>query len=482
MEYFDHFFSDDKELASKLIQSYMENAEDICIPNFIVFLQNSSLLSQVFNDIFVKIYPFDNNSKYMIQKRDEFKKTINITTKKADIVLMLRNDLFFDEYYETEIGVMMGDNQLSQTKDDFLNTIKKIDLSYIKDQTLYDYLQNTICNSENEHKARMSKCEELFREKYNAKHKKTPNVLLNNKFLDFIKTKVDLSELYIDAFIEHDKNSIFEVLSNFENVFSRELSVTEFVHFQDEINQNKTFDWIKQYHIKYVEKYAMFKKLVKKYLNKDSNPSIFYLNYLHDIDTNIIRFKHSVIENLLDTSHYKFIMCKSISNIHLKLFLKEIQNFELEHIFYIFKLEQVHLFDSNISSYVSVYKNNIDKLRMSIIEVYQKMLRRTPQNQEISDFLKKHLDKNIKKRSLKDIEYDIDITSYLERKLFHSLEFDDVVKNIILSNKLFLNGNNCFEVLKKFNDNKYQLKNPIWKTDEIIHYVTEFNKSFFINI
>jgi len=95
-----------------------------------------------------------------------------------------------------------------------------------------------------------------------------------------------------------------------------------------------------------------------------------------------------------------------------------------------------------------------------------KMLRRTAFDYEINDALSLYI-KNNKKSTITKDEF-----NFLYEKLFFSLEFDDVVKNVICYNKIDV-VNNCFVLLERFNEKKKKLAKFIWTDDEIINLVLD---------
>ena len=157
-------------------------------------------------------------------------------------------------------------------------------------------------------------------------------------------------------------------------------------------------------------------------------------------------------------------MIKLITDTYEKNYVKTPSVFEVENIFEKFKVEKVHLFDNRIQTLINEFTIELNDFKSIIVDIYSKFLRRSPFQYEINEAISIHLKNNSKSIS-HDSHFD-----HLRAKLFHSLEFDDVVKRIIIQNKLDIN-NNCFVLLEKFNNEKTDMETIIWKEEDILSYI-----------
>jgi hypothetical protein len=463
MNKFINFFSDDKELAAYIFNS-TNLSKAISLDDFRSKLTTNEKFLTVFDSIFLKMYPFDPKSKYMKKKLDEFINQITFDTRKKDIIDFLRNDDFFVEFYENELKNFLQ-NASDDLKMELITKIKTIDIETIN-TSLYDTFKILISDYEMKQKQIIKKLTRNFTEKYTEKNKCCPSTLLKNKFVQYISNKDDISELFIDQFMKQCSDHIFEILLDFEHVFKREMTVHEYIYFKDEINQKKNSNWIQNYFEKYNEKFVITKNIFKNFLNQKLSDSFFCRHYLEYIDSNIVRFKNKTIDKVLTLSSYNSQITKIVSDIYMNIYQSRLSDFELENLIMKCKIEKVHLYDPTIQSVVVKFKNDIDALKTIILDIYLKMLRRTAFDYEINDALSLYI-KNNKKSTITKDEF-----NFLYEKLFFSLEFDDVVKNVICYNKIDV-VNNCFVLLERFNEKKKKLAKFIWTDDEIINLVLD---------
>jgi hypothetical protein len=460
-------FSDDQELSSHLLKDFFDLHVDTNIENYIMFLQESEYFKKVFNSIFVKLYPFDDDSKYMFKKKQEFVDQLKINSNKKDIIKFIRNDEFFEQFYKTEIDNLVSDTTQEEYKTFLLGIVCTMNIDDMQETCLYEKVKNMIHQHDETDNNNLEQITDKFVEKYKVKYKTYPNTLIKNKFVQYISNKNDFSELYTQEFLDNDSNHLFDQLIVFENVFQREMLIYEYFHLKEYMNdlyQKKNFNWIYAYHKKFVEKYEIAKKIYKQFLDNTLSLNMFCRHYLKYIDANIIRFKNKTIDNILTFDLYKNQMISLITDTFEKNYVKTPSVFEVENIFEKFKVEKVHLFDNRIQTLMNELTNELNDFKSIIVDVYSKFLRRSPFQYEINEAISIHF-KNNRKSISRDSQFD-----HLRAKLFHSLEFDDVVKKIIIQNKLDMT-NNCFVLLEKFNNRKTDMETIIWKEEDIVSYI-----------
>jgi hypothetical protein len=463
MNRFINFFSDDKELAAYFLNS-TDLFKAISLDDFRSKLKANEKFLTVFDYIFLKIYPFDPKSKYMKNKLVEFINQITFDTKRKDIIDFLRHDDFFLEFYENELKNFLQ-NSSDEFKLELITNLQKLDIETLK-ISLYDTFKNLISDYEIKQKQNIKELSNKFAEIYIEKNKCCPSTILKNKFVQYISNKDDISEFFVHEFIKQCSEHVFEVILEFEHIFKREMTVHEYIYFKDEINTKKNGIWIQNYFEKYNEKFVITKNIFKNFLNQKLTDSFFCRHYLEYIDANIVRFKNKTTDKVLTLSSYNSQIKKIVSDVHMNIYQSSLSQFQLEHLILKCKMEKVHLYDPTIQSVVAEFKNEIDDLKVIILAIYQKMLRRSAFDYEINDALSFYMKKNKKSTIVKD-EFE-----FLYEKLFYSLEFDDVVKNVICYNKIDVD-NNCFVLLENFNEKKKKLENFIWTDDDIINLVLD---------
>jgi hypothetical protein len=464
MHTLDMIFSDDQELSSHLLNDFLDLHVDENIENFKMFLHESEYFKDVFNSIFVRLYPFDDNSKYMLKKKCEFVDQFKHDSKKTDIITFLRNDEFFEQFYRKEIDNLVVDNAPEEFKNLLSTIVNTINIDDMQEKSIYEKVKCMIQQHDETENSNLEQITDKFVEKYKIKYNTYPNTLMKNKFVQYISNKNDFSELYTQEFLDNDSNYLFDQLLVFENVFQRELLIYEYFHFKEDIKdltQKKNFNWIYSYHKKFSEKYEIAKKIYKQFLDRNLSHNMFCRHYLQYIDVNIVRFKNKTIDNLLTFDLYKTLMTKIITDTYEKNYVKTPSIFEVENIFEKFKVEKVHLFDNRIQTLINDFANELNDLKAIVVDIYSKFLRRSPFQYEINEAISIHL-KHASKSTSRNSNFD-----HLRIKLFNSLEFDDVVKKIIIQNKLDTD-NNCFILLEKFNSRKNDMKTIIWKEEDII--------------
>ena len=331
----------------------------------------------------------------------------------------------YDYYYNDELR--------ENKKDDLLNYVKSIEFMKIESDSIDELIVKEILKNTKENNSKEQSIEknftlnennEHFQKLYKTKYKKDPSLRTVTEFQDFMKCKKNIIDLYFyDKYTDYSKSSS-DIIDTFYNIFNRDITVFEFIkyfsYFSDyeEDNSKK----IEDYHNNFDKKYNIIFSVYTDFLNKKIDYNAFVKNYLYLIDESDSDFRNLIIEKIVEYPSYDSVMKEKIKKIYSNTYTIEISILDLLYFYHKVHNEKYSLIDEKLPQMITSLKEETDMYVSKINTVSNNILLRNAEHSEIEeyiDYFRNNHDDNLKP----EIK--------LENELFESLEYHDILKDII---------------------------------------------------
>lgn len=217
----------------------------------------------------------------------------------------------------------------------------------------------------------------------------------------------------------------FDYLKSMESVFGRALFVEEyFKYLHSESSPQEIFS-------KHTSSFKATQRVYYDYCNVMLSEWDYIKKYINLVD--ISNFEANLIEEVIHSEAYEKAMKNVLKEWYMNLFDVSLDTEDLHYIFEKVQTERLHLTSDGIVKILKSVKAETDTYIEQIFPVYQKVLARQPDMQEISSHLPQY-------RSGSRVT--------LENDLIMSLEFHDILKTKIKNQLGNVPPSKLYSVLK----------------------------------
>lgn len=437
--------------------------------NMINYIINSQQFQEYYEKLFFKvvhkIIPKDDISNNFTILKQKFLRDIVQTSNECSelsIENFIKESDDFKSIYtniiENTYDYYYNDELRENKKDDLLNYVKSIEFMKKESDSIDELIVKEIFKNKKENNSKEQNIEkkytlnennEHFQKLYKTKYKKDPCLRTVTEFQDFMKCKKNIIDLYFyDKYTDYSKSSS-DIIDIFYNVFNRDITVFEFIkyfsYFSDYEEDNSKR--IEDYHYNFDKKYNIIFSVYTDFLNKKIDYNAFVKNYLYLIDESDSDFRNLIIEKIVEYPSYDSVMKDKIKKIYTNTYTTEISSLDLLYFYYKVHYEKYSLVDEKLPQMITFLKEETDAYVSKIHTVFNNILLRDAEHSEIEEYID-YFRSNHNESLKPEIK--------LENELYESLEYHDILKDII--NKYGAKINKDFTKSNVFTMLQYLLK------------------------
>lgn len=442
------FFNNDTNIISNIVMSFQQQVKQsnnkMTKSSMINYIINSKQFQEYYEKIFFevvrKLIPKENiNNSFSILKQKFLREVIQTSDEcsESSIESFIKNSEAFESIYsniiENTYNYYYNSKLVENEKKDLLNYVKSIKFLEIESETINSLIVKEILRISTDINSKQEDLEinytlneynEHFEELYKTKYKKEPCLRTVTEFQDFMKSKKHIIDLYFyDKYTDYSKSSS-NIIEIFYNIFNRDITVFEYIkyfaYFSDD-EQNMT-NKIKEYHHNFDKKYNIIFSVYSDFLNKKIDYNSFVKNYLELIEQSDSDFRDLIIARIVEYSSYDSVMKEKIKKIYTNTYTIEISNLDLLYFYHKVHNEKYSLIDEKLPQIITSLKEETDQYVSKINTVSNSILLRDAEHTEIEEYInyfRNNHDNNLKP----EIK--------LENELYESLEYHDILKDII---------------------------------------------------
>ena len=265
--------------------------------------------------------------------------------------------------------------------------------------------------------------ESLFTSYYKTKYNTKPKLEDISKYQTFVQDESNVVKMYINS--RNNDYSVFQidVLNKFNEIFQRDITVFEYIKYynmfvDDEDTDNSV---IMRYFETYTKKFNMAYSIYIDYLNEQMSYHYFVKTYLQIIEDDDEGFLDKVILNVTTFIKYTSVMKEKISKIYSTSYTNTISELDLLYFYSEVHAERLSLVDDKLIEKITNLKDETETYISNIDDIFQRILLRKAEERELNVYIEYFRKKdNVLKPGIK-----------LEDELYDSLEYHDILKNII---------------------------------------------------
>ena len=449
-----NFFSDNKNLSSSVLLSYQKqnNVKNINNPiqlkNFILNSQEfSKHFTNVFENAFKRVYG-DDVEKH---KPEMMKKFMSQYMRSKDlfnifeVMNFLKNDILFVNYYKDRVENIykffysdtIGEKELIETiefikcldfgKDDIDKKLKAFIYSYKDGKTMADENVDVVLE---EHK-------QYFIDLYQTKFSKSPDSESIKQFNDFLNQKMKQVELYFHN--KYNDCTVFytDIVKIFEDVFHRDITVFEYVKYYSLFGDD-TYKNIREYHTNFTRKFKIVLNIYNTYLNS----KLDYISFIHiflgllELDDDL--FLTKTIDIVIDYTEYLNVMFEKVKTIYKNTYNTTISDLDLQYFFEKIYDKKLNLIDDELPKLITTLKDETDEYESTISNIFNKILNRNTEDNEMNSYIMYYRYSH---------ESNIQPSVRLEDELYESLEYHDILKDIIADKYVDVSKSELYKML-----------------------------------
>lgn len=264
-------------------------------------------------------------------------------------------------------------------------------------------------------------CSVHFVERYRARTGKDPSIHILRDVNDFLSDRNRL----VDAYIEHlagNYDLAFERLARrFRNTFHREITAYELRALQPLVAQKGVDTTVSDYYARFITRYAHFASTFRNFFNREPDIFDFVREVLHHIDENDDTFLESIVRIFVQYPEYEQCTTQFILEYVQTTWELTLNPRHIEFFYSRVALERLAITDERMPQRIEALYDEYVKQTIEISEVFQHILRRTPDAVESDYYVEYYRNKPSTKVSI-----------IVEDELYESLEYQDVVKEMII--------------------------------------------------
>lgn len=247
--------------------------------------------------------------------------------------------------------------------------------------------------------------------------------------------------------IQLDKNNV----ETFESVYKRPMFIQEYFKYiieNEDENDHVDFQNIYKH---FCENYNKTRSLLHDFTNINLSEYEYVKKYLYAVDDK--EFYNKIIDSIVVSDEYKTEMYSKILNLYSSLFNEKLKDHDIEYVFIKIFDKKLYLDHEEITDILIELKRETDDIINHIFTQYTKVLKRDPDVYEIEEYVKEYRN-SISTKTLQEID------GLTEKQLILSLEFHDILKDMIKSVIPNIKPRILFEhlknILEKIEDETYE--------------------------
>ncbi len=270
-----------------------------------------------------------------------------------------------------------------------------------------------------------------------------------------------------------DNKILYSFINIYTNTYNRDIHVLEFIKYYPKLcigmkgmNEEELLTAIKNLFDIHIKKYSIVKSLYNNYINSVLDEKTFIIKYNKLID--IDGYENTIINELIDKTEYFDLMNKRISDLFKETYSKNISDFDLNYTYNIFKQKKYNLKEEAISQEIINITDLTKKYSEELSEIYQNILKRTPDKREYQKYITKYRNDDDFKETNK----------FIENELLDSLEYQMVLKEKISQKYTDIYNEQAipsiiFMVLREIIDNNQICKKNEVELENLIKKIVE---------
>jgi hypothetical protein len=436
-----NFFNDNKNLSASLLVSYHKsvNGKQNTKSNLVNYIINSpefnSHVNTTIDKLLINIFDQDYITND-IPKYDTLKKhiltSLIVKTAKVDlkeIQTFVKNQNIFIDYFNEIIKNLYKyfykSDIVKEDSETILLLVNEFDFNTFEKKVLINKLNEYIHKLNDVSKEKKKPLTEInhFHTSYKNKFNKEPGIKEIKEYTNFMSEETHIVNMYFNQKFNHQSVFFKDVTTTFEKLFERDITVFEYVKYYDNFQYE---DEIHLYLKLYTERFKIGYNIFNNYLNEKLDYLVFTKYFLHLIDYENEPFKENVINIVTQFDSYKNVMISKIANIYKKSFTNTISLVDVTYFFDKVLERKLNLIDDNLTKLISELKDETDIFNGTIISIFKNILNREADEVELSMYV----------LYFRDSVINLKATIRLEDELYESLEYHDILKNIILKEYL----------------------------------------------
>lgn len=251
-------------------------------------------------------------------------------------------------------------------------------------------------------------------------------------------TSVDVIESSEDTVIMHKEvpklSSELEFVEKWQRATGNRVDIYEFLRYYNELGSSPSPETIRGIKEKQNHFFSQAVKVYREYLNVALDFQRFSALHMHDYDT--AGFVQKLIKTIVKSHEYRERMCDALSDAYRKTFDSHIHPDDLEHTFRTVQQKSLSIKSEEISCHIFKLGEELDTISKSVSSVYNRVLKRDPDDIEIRNSVFNY-------RSSDDAE------ESLERSLYDELEYQEVLKSMIQQKTKSSKNSEVFRVMRR---------------------------------
>lgn len=473
-----NFFQNDINAVTHVIMSYQSQIGKSNKPSkgtFISFIINSKTFQVYYQKLFSKVIDkiinngmcesmCEDSETIEILKRDLLKTIVQVVQECNETVIeeyIKGSKLFEAKYvdlinktYEHYFTTTLSDDDESK----LLDWIKTIRFMTNSIEEINEMITKRILDLKNNKSTVVEGDDEsLFTNYYKLKYNTRPKLEEICKYQTFIQDENNVVKMYINS--RNNDYSVFQmdVLNKFHEIFQRDITVFEYIKYYNTFvdDENGDNSVIMSYYETYTKKFNIAYSIYIDFLNEQMSYHYFVKTYLQIIEDNDDEFREKVICNVTTFIKYTSVMKEKISKIYNTSYTNNIPELDLLYFYSEVHAERLSLVDDKLIEKITFLKNETEQYISIIHNVFQKVLLRKAEVSELNVYIKYFRNKdNLLKPDIK-----------LEDELYDSLEYHDILKDIINTHLSETHEVVSKSLLYKHLNNILQLTDPYIKRD-----------------
>jgi len=436
------FFQDNKATASSVLLSYQrQNMKPNTSTSFLInYIINTKEFKVYYDDVFRCVFSnvlIGNEEESLLEDMKKKFITYQMKSQKGfnryDIETFIKEEPCFNDHYRELIKNLHSFYYSGSINEEKMNIVlqqfKEIDFINTNNQLLKQRMEQIVFNSfQKSNKTNTSSFEledykQYFVDKFVKTFEKEPDVSDLVCFNRFFESKENLVNMYFSNRYQKKSSLTTDIIETFSETFGRDISVYEYVKYCETFSDNVEYN-IKEYHHNFLKKYGIMSNIFTTFLDKTTNHTEFIHLYLDYVELDEQDFMEKIIDLTIKYETYETVMKEKIKTIYKSSFNNNISVIDLEYFFKQVRNEKLSLMDECLPKSVTLLKEETDTFENTMRSKFSIILQRDPDRSEMDIYIEYF-------RNVEDDKLRPEIT--LENELYESLEYHDIVKQIIIT-------------------------------------------------
>ena len=235
-----------------------------------------------------------------------------------------------------------------------------------------------------------------------------------------------MEHLHITPLIADRKPAPFDIdrLDAFEAVFQRPMFVQEYFKYQTQY-----FDELLSTHN---SNYNRLREIFETYTGKTISEYYYVHKFLFSVDDD--GFFEKIVDDIVNSAEYRVGMSRILVDKYAAMFDSPLSDVDAEYIFAIVKKQKLDIVNERLATILTNLKEETDTIIGAIFKVYDKVLNRPPDMNEIEQYVGYYRsggsDVELEKVLMRTLEFHDSIKKHI-RSEYHALKGKDVLPSIL---------------------------------------------------